>query len=180
MERTFRNLEGLQSVLDIPFIRRTRRNHGLEHASIHLLSHKIKDLRMVGRSDQNGFWLWGDVKTEDVREAVDNALTRMRGGEHNLAIHPNCGTNLVTVATLGTVATMAALMGSERDPAGKMGRVPLILFGILMAAIFGQPLGRSVQEHVTTLGDPGDLRVVEIRPSTRGGMTAHRVETRSS
>lgn len=175
-----RSLQGLQSFLDVPFVRRTRRNHGLEHATIHLLSHKIKDLKMVGRSDASGFWLWGDVETEQVQQAVDNALTRMRNGEHNLAIHPNCGTNLVVVATLGTVATMAALTGSERDPAGKFGRVPLILFGIMISVIFGQPLGRQVQEHVTTLGDPGDLRIKEIRPSKRGGMTAHRVETYSS
>jgi hypothetical protein len=179
MERSLRT-DTLQSMLDIPFIRRTRRNHGLEHATIHLLSHKLKDLRMVGRSDSNGFWLWGDVSTEDVTASVNSALSRMRGGEHGLAVHPNCGTNLVVIASLGTAATMAALVGSERDPAGKLGRVPLILFGILVATIFGQPLGRQVQEHITTLGDPGDLRIVEIRPSKRGGLTAHRVETHSS
>src|SRR3990172_5576397 len=99
MERTLRS-DALQSMLDIPFVRRTRRNHGLEHATIHLLSHKIKDLRMVGRSDSNGFWLVGDVSPEDVTAAVNSALSRMRGGEHNLAVHPNCGTNLVVIATL--------------------------------------------------------------------------------
>jgi hypothetical protein len=180
MERSLRNLDTFQSLLDIPYIRRTRRNHGLEHATIHMLAHKVKDLRMVGRSDSKGFWLWGEVSTDEVRSAVDSALSRMRNGEHGLAIHPNCGTNLVTVAALGTAATMAALVGSERDPAGKVGRIPLILFGILIASIFGQPLGRQIQEHVTTLGDPGDLRVIEIRPTKRAGMTAHRVETRSS
>ena len=179
MERTFGS-DRLQTILDIPFVRRTRRNHGLEHATIHILSSKIKDLRMVGRSDEKGFWLWGDVSTEDVTAAVNSALSRMRGGEHGLAVHPNCGTNLVTVAMLGTIATMAALVGSERDPGGKFGRIPLILFGILVATIFGQPLGRQIQEHVTTLGDPGDLRIVEIRPTTKGSITAHRVVTQSS
>ena len=180
MERTFRNFDNLQSVLDVPYIRRTRRNHGLEHATIHMLSHKIKDLRMVGRSDSRGFWLLGDVSTHDVRQAVDTALTRMRGGEHGLAIHPNCGTNLVTIAFLGAVATMAALTGSERDAGGRFARLPLVMFGIMMAAIFGQPLGRQIQEHVTTLGDPGDLQIVEIRPGRKAGVTAHRVETKSS
>jgi hypothetical protein len=180
MERSVRGFDGLQGLLDIPFVRRTRRNHGLEHATIHMLSHKVKDLRIVGRSDAKGFWLWGDVATEDVREALDKALTRMKGGEHNLAIHPNCGTNLVTVAMLGTVATMAALVGSEREPGGKFARLPLIMLGIMIAAIFGQPIGRQIQEHITTLGDPGDLRVIEIRPTTRAGMTAHRIETRST
>lgn len=175
-----RYLEGLQTVLDIPFVRRVRRNHGLEHATIHLLSHKINNLRIVGRSDSKGFWLWGDVSTDDVATCANNALARMRAGEHNLAIHPNCGTNLVTTALLGAVATMVALTGSERDRGGKIGRIPMIVFGLLAASIFGQPVGRKIQEHVTTLGDPADLEILNIKRSSRGALTAHRVETRSS
>ena len=39
-----------QPVLDLPLIRRTRRNHGLEHATIHMLSNRIKTLQIAGRS----------------------------------------------------------------------------------------------------------------------------------
>jgi hypothetical protein len=173
-------LEGLQTVLDVPFIRRVRRNHGLEHATIHVLSQKINNLRIVGRSDSKGFWLWGDVPTDDVATAVNMALNRMRNGEHNLAIHPNCGTNLVTTAFLGAAATMISLTGSERDRGGKLARLPMIMMGLLVASIFGQPVGRKIQEHITTLGDPGDLQVLNIRPAKRAGVTAHRVETRST
>lgn len=31
-----------QPVLDMPFIRRTRRNHGLEHATVHVLSKQFR------------------------------------------------------------------------------------------------------------------------------------------
>lgn len=175
-----RYLESLQVVLDVPFIRRVRRNHGLEHATIHVLSHKIQNLRIVGRSDSKGFWLWGDVSTDDVATAVSMALGRMRGGEHNLAIHPNCGTNLVTTAFLGAAATMVSLTGSEREKGGRFARIPIIMLGLLIASIFGQPLGRKIQKHVTTLGNPGDLEVLDIRPSRKAGMIAHRVETRST
>src|SRR5215813_14099758 len=112
MERT---LSMIQPVLDVPFVRRTRRNHGLEHATIHMLSAQVPGLRMVGRSDSGGFWLWGEVKTEDVEDCAQRALSRMKAGEHRLAIHPNCGTNFVTVALLGSVAVMLALIGSERE-----------------------------------------------------------------
>jgi hypothetical protein len=169
----------LQPVLDIPYIRKTRRNHGLEHATIHLLSQRVHGLRCVGRSDSGGFWLWGEVKTEDVEVCAEAALKRMRGGEHNLAIHPNCGTNLLTVAALGTVAALVALIGSERERFGKLNRAPLVATGILFAAIFGQPLGMRVQRYVTTLGDPGDLEIVEIKRSIQAGVTAHRVKTAS-
>jgi hypothetical protein len=174
-----RQLTLLQPLLDIPYIRRTRRNHGLEHATIHLLSERLRNLRMVGRSDAGGFWLLGDVSSEDVQTCANTALQRMQAGEHRLAIHPNCGTNLITVAALGTLAVLVALIGSERERWGKIQRIPLVATGLLIAAVFGQPLGMQVQEHITALGDPGDLRILDIRRTSRGGLTAHRVRTTS-
>jgi hypothetical protein len=173
-------LEDLQKLLDIPFIRRIRRNHGLEHATIHLLSRRMPNLRLVGRSDAGGFWLYGDIPTEAVERDAAQALSRMRRGEYQLAIHPNCGTNLITVVALGTAATLVALLGSERERFGKLQRIPLIMMGLLAAVIFGQPLGMRLQQHITTLGDPGDLEIAEVRHSRRSNMTVHRVVTRSS
>ena len=170
----------MKQIVEYPRISRIRRNHGLEHATIHLLSRKVANLRMVGRSDARGFWLYGEVETETVETSVRDALNRMRGGEHKLAIHPNCGTNLVTVGLLGAAATFVALMGSERDEGGKFARLPLIVLGIMAATLFGQPLGMQLQEHVTTLGDPADLQVKSIERRLRGSMVMHRVETWSS
>ena len=175
-----RQLSVLQSTLDIPYVRRIRRNHGLEHATIHMLSQRVQGLRMVGRSDAGGFWLWGDVTTEDVEASVSRALSRMQAGEHGLAIHPNCGTNFVTIAALGSVAVLVALIGSEREKYGKLNRLPLVAAAIMFSSILGQPLGLQIQEHVTTLGDPGDLEVIEIRQTQQARLTAHRVRTRSS
>jgi hypothetical protein len=47
-----------------------------------------------------------------------------------------------------------------------------------LALIAGQPLGSKIQQKFTTSGDPGDLEVVEITASKRGGMKAYRVTTR--
>ena len=175
-----KQLEWIQPFLDIAFVRRVRRNHGLEHATIHLLSRKVKNLKIVGRSDSKGFWLYGDVDTGTVEEKVHAALKKMQGGQHGLAIHPNCGTNLVTVALLGTAATFMALIGSENEETGRWGRLPLVLLGIMGAVILGQPVGMKLQEHITTLGDPGDLEIMSIEKKDRGGITMHRIETRST
>lgn len=175
-----RQLSRLQTFLDVPVVRRIRRNHGLEHATIHLLSQRVPDLRMVGRSDWSGFWLHGTVSTEEVEQTVNRALTRMQGGEHQLAIHPNCGTNLVTMAVLGTAATLTALAGSERKRFGRLERVPLMVLALMGAVLFGQSLGLQLQKYVTTSGDPADLEIVEIRRVERGSLISHRVETRSS
>src|SRR5687768_3498421 len=74
-------------------ISRTRRNHGLEHATIHVLSEKHKHFSAQGNSTPQGFFLniYGDIPEKDVVAAVEEAYTRMKNGEHELAVHPNCG-----------------------------------------------------------------------------------------
>jgi len=175
-----RQLTALQSLLDTPFIRRVRRNHGLEHATIHLLSGRVPDLKLVGRSDMNGFWLYGDVPTEAIQQSADMALGRMRAGEHQLAVHPNCGTNIATIALIGTLAVLFALIGSEKERFGRLQRFPLLALMLMLAIAIGQPLGLQLQEHVTTLGDPADMEITDVKQLTRGNLTVHRIKTHSS
>ncbi len=166
-------------VLEFPYIRRTRRNHGLEHATIHVLSGSR--YRLSGRSDDSGFVLLGEVPTDAVEKAAHEALRRMKNGEHNLAVHPNCGTNLLTT---GFVASMVGLIGmagsSRRD---SFNRLPTVMLAMMIAILYSQPLGMSIQRHFTTEGNPGDLEIVSITRSKLriplgGDVTVHRVATR--
>jgi len=172
-------------VLDLPVVRRTRRNHGLEHATIHMLSGRIKNLRMAGRSTDSGFFLFGEAPTEAVEAAVREALGRMQRGEHHLAIHPNCGTNLVTTGFLTSIAAIAGLSGTNRRD-DMFNRLPLVMLLTMGAVLFSQPLGMALQKHFTTEGDPGDLEVVSITrsqtytPFSSQPLTVHTVVTRSS
>ena len=171
-------------VLDLPVVRRTRRNHGLEHATIHILSQRIKDLRMAGRSTDSGFILLGDAPTDSIESAVNEALRRMRNGEHHLAVHPNCGTNLVTTGFLTTMAAMLGLTGASRRDVWN--RMPAVMALTMAAILFSQPVGASLQRHITTDGNPADLEVISIRreqfhwPFSRNAVTMHRVITHSS
>jgi hypothetical protein len=178
--------EVLQPVLSIPFIRQVRRNHGLEHATIHLLAQGKTRFRMAGRSDNGGFFLYGDVTSDEVAQATAEALRRMRAGQHELAIHPNCGTNLLTtgvMASLASLAAMAGTTGTPDDVKAKLERFPTMVLMVILALILGPGLGTAFQRHLTTLGDPGDLEVTAIRRNTvasplGGALTVHRVETR--
>ena len=170
----------LTPFLDTAFVKRVRRNHGLEHATMHLLSRRAQGLRLIGRSDARGYWLYGNAPTGLVVECAHEALTRMQQGERQLAVHPNCGTNMVAVALLGAAATFAVLLGSERERFGKLRRLPMVIMGLMGAAFLGQPLGLKLQQHVTTLGDPGDLEIVDIQRFQRGRMAVHRVLTHST
>lgn len=172
------NRSGLfQTLLSAFPISRIRRNHGLEHATLHILSERYPKMSLAGHSDMGGFWILGDVSTEDLTSAIDQALTRMQNGEHNLAVHPNCGTNFVTAGTFAGVAASVAMFGVGRRTRDKLERVPLAASLATLALMFSQPIGLMVQERVTTSGEPGGLHVIDVIPSTRGRIKAHRVVT---
>ncbi|MCU0498394.1 MAG: DUF6391 domain-containing protein [Anaerolineae bacterium] len=167
--------------LHLPVIRKIRRNHGLEHATIHLLSRRVKNLSMAGRSSATGFILIGEAPTEQIEQAAREALNRMKKGEHQLAIHPNCGTNLVTT---GMLTSLAAVIGTRGGTARINGdRFAGLTIMMMLAVLISQPLGLSLQKHFTTDGDPGDLEIVSVTRKTWDvpmlkQMTVHEVVTR--
>jgi Domain of unknown function (DUF6391) len=169
--------DALGSVLEYPAISRIRRNHGLEHATLHILSQRHPKLPLAGHSDTRGFWILGDVSTEDVQSAVQEAMQRMQAGEHNLAVHPNCGTNFVTSGILASLAAFVAMFGAGRRFRDRLERLPLAASLATVALIISQPLGLRIQERVTTSGELAGLKVAQITPSRRGRMQAHRVLT---
>jgi hypothetical protein len=110
----------------------------------------------------------------------------MHDGERGLALHPNCGTGLVTAGFLTGLASLAGTAGMKRGLMDRLSRLPTIVLLSTMALILSQPLGLSLQQHFTTLGDLGDMEIVNISrsefPIPLGGqrMTVHFVRTRSS
>lgn len=163
-------------LLDSPHFSRLRRNHGLEHATIHVLSRMRPKVATAGHSDPGGFWLLGELDTADVQQATQEALARLRAGERELAIHPNCGTNLVT-ASLASGLAGAVAIGTARDDRERLERLPLAVLFSMAALLLARPLGTRIQQLVTTSGEPGDLQVAEIRRIQRGRLSAHRVVT---
>lgn len=152
--------ETMRPALDCAFIRRTRRNHGLEHATVHILYGQIKNLRVAGRSTSGGFMLIGDVPTEAVQKAADDALRRMRAGEHRLAVHPNCGTNLATTGLLTALVGLFGFgLGRKRTTLNHFSNVMTMM---ILAVVVAQPLGMDIQRHITTEGNLGDLRIVGV------------------
>lgn len=166
-------------IFDLPVVTRIRRNHGLEHATIHLLSRRNPHLSLVGRSDWNGFTLYGTVATAEVERAAREALQRLRQGEAELAIHPRCGTVL---ATTGILTSLAAFLAFSLDNTKSEGRfrwstIPAAIIAATAAAIFAQPLGLVLQERCTTSGRPGKLEIKHIRLKSNPNLTIHRVDT---
>ena len=164
-------------VLDLPIVRRTRRNHGLEHATIHILSQRVKDLRMAGRSTDSGFVLLGDAPTEMIETAVHDALRRMRNGEHHLAVHPNCGTVLLTTAVMATLAAQVVFAAEQRKQRGGLNlsvlvnALPTAVLAVVAALIVSKPVGVQLQARYTVEGDLQGMQIVSIRKVTPSPVT---------
>src|SRR5512139_3584722 len=91
------------NLLELPIILPTRRNHGLEHATIHVLAGARPGRSLAGRSTPFGFYLYGDVIADELLTAAQNALTRIRNGERHLVVHPGCGTNYLTYGAAASI-----------------------------------------------------------------------------
>jgi hypothetical protein len=161
-------------LLDLPLILETRRNHALEHATIHLLSRRHPGARMAGHSNPTGFFLLGDVTTQDLWISATEAHTRLNSGESELAIHPGCGTNLATTALLSASFAWFPLRRT-RSTLWRLMLVPLALLFAFIGFNLSRPLGPWLQKHVTTEADLGSMQIVDIVPLRKG---VHRVITK--
>lgn len=167
-------------VAQVPFLEAIRRNHGLEHASIHVLTERGIKRPLAGRSDHRGFFVYGDVSSDTLRAAIENALSRLNKGEHSLAVHPNCGTMFVTSGAMSAVVAFLAFLGTGTSLKRKLERMGMLVTLLTFTLIVSQPVGLAVQEQLTTTGKMGNLQVISITRKTIGGVVVHRVETASA
>jgi hypothetical protein len=167
----------LAPLLALGPVDRTRRNHGLEHATITVLSQKTRGISLVGRSTPSGFYLYGSVSTDAVTDAVHEALRRMKAGETGLAVHPNCGTNFVTAGVAAGAAAFIGFVGANNSRE-RLGRLPMVAMLCALALIFAQPLGLIIQRDLTTSGDMRAMAVVSVTRSQRGNVVTHTVTTK--
>jgi hypothetical protein len=160
-------------IVNPSIITRIRQNHALEHATITILAKRSETpLALAGRATPSGFYIYGDVSTTPLYEAVKEGLTRLQKGETDLAISPFCGTN---VAVAGTLAGISALVA-----AGKENRLKSLSRAILaatMAIMIAQPLGKGVQRYFTTSADVNDVHIDGITRRGKGKGTRHLVRT---
>lgn len=160
-------------ILDLPFILETRRNHALEHATLHMLARTHKT-SMAGHSNPSGFFIFGELRTQDIRAALNEAYSRLRAGESGLAVHPGCGTNLVASAFLP--ATMAWMpISGVRSNRWRLLLLPIALvFGVL-GFFLSKPLGTWLQRNVTTEANLGNMQIIDVTLVRKG---VHRIITK--
>ncbi len=144
---------------DLPAaVRNTRQNHAWEHATLQVLGGRGQIRQASGLSDPSGFTLFGEMSVEDVDQAVADAHAAINEGHRGLAIHPDCGTNLVVQALLS--ALVMQFLG--RTGRGfSMARFIAGLLSMTALSMAAKVLGPRLQA-VTTLADLRDRQVTEV------------------
>lgn len=160
-------------LLNLPLILETRRNHALEHATLHILAKKYKT-SMAGHSNPTGFFLLGDLPLEDIADAATEAMARLKAGESGLAVHPGCGTNLAVSALLPATFAWAPIQGAK-STRWRLLLIPLALVFAVFGYLLSKPLGPWLQANITTEADLGDMQITDIRIVRKG---LHRIVTK--
>lgn len=149
-----------------------KQNHALEHATIVLLSRQFPDVRLAGISFASGFFVFGEVPTEVILPAAEEALDLLRTNSPEMAIHERCGTNLAVTAILTSMAAMS--VSKMRRPYNTLNNV---ILATTAALILARPLGLTVQRYVTTQTPNPSMTITNVKPYTFLGTPARFVCT---
>ena len=162
---------------NLPLVMKVRRNHGLEHATIHVLGERTGFRSVAGYTIPAGFFLIGNFTAGEITLAVEDALRRLRDGERHLAVHSGCGTNYVTSGFLaGTLALASAWFGADRRRS-RVDQISNAAFAATIGIVFGQALGRWLQANVTTSSDMGGMSIQRVARVMDTPARVHFVDT---
>ncbi|MEA5472214.1 DUF6391 domain-containing protein [Spirulina sp. 06S082] len=181
-------LKALSFIPSLQEVLLLRQVHALEHATVWVLSEMMDsaspssfnanqrdDNTLGGLSTEKGFYLYGTVNLDNLRQAVRQALDRLQGGEWNLAVHPRCGTNVSVNILLGMGLAAGASFLLPRNPLEQ-------ILGVGLAAVVANQiapdLGELAQKYITT-SIPFNLVVDEIvQTADFWGRSSHFVQVR--
>lgn len=146
----------------------------MEHATLKILEGKYGGKNLAGHSNPTGFFLFGDIAIDTIHKAMNEAMSRLRAGERDLAIHPGCGTNFATSMVLPATLAWVPFQGA-RSTRWRLLLIPVGLVFAVFGYLLSKPLGPWIQRNITTEADLGNMQVVEIVPVRKG---VHRIITK--
>ena len=165
------------NLINQPLVSRVRRNHGLEHATIHVLGERGRLKAVAGYATPSGFFVVGNLEAGDIAAAAGEALRRLQAGQKHLAVHPGCGTNYATSGMLaGTLALFSVwLAGGRRQ--SKIDQLSNATVAATVGVLFGQALGKWIQANVTTSSDAQGMAIRRVTRILEAPARVHFVET---
>lgn len=143
-------------LIKIAFNKNLRNNHALEHATINILESKFGYHRLAGFAREDGFVVQGRINPYHLQEAASLGLQLLKKGNHNLAVHNNCGTSM-----LGANFTAAIIFLLLLWVTGTLSILNIIL-AIIAAHLLGPKTGKILQKFLTTSTKVDDMVISGI------------------
>jgi hypothetical protein len=125
---------------------------------VNVIEENLGQCNLAGFAVKDGFKLRGigAIAPETVYQAARIALNRLKGGEHDLAIHRRCGTSVMIARFLASVITVVMFIGLRY--------FNLLAFVLALIAVntLAVPLGEFFQRHITTSTNVGDVIITDM------------------
>lgn len=162
-------------IAPVQILSHIRKNHAMEHATIHVLSELVPQGSFGGYSLVKGFWIMGRTELEIIQKAAEMAYARLNNGEKNLAVHPNCGTNFAVSGLCTAAAAMITTLAEDDD--SSFSRFSAYTTAGMIGMLAGRKAGPWTQRKLTTDANVKDLSIVSINCSAVRGTPTFFVET---
>lgn len=158
---------------------RVKRNHALEHATIHCLAAK-SGRRFSGRAAPNGFRIRGRASRAEITAAFNLVRDAVTRGDPLPCVTPRCGSNLVTAYALSMTLLLFVAIWILAFAPPLATRAGALVFVVMTFALLRHPIGNAIQRRFFLAEDftevaARDVRKIPTRTFERGPV--HFVET---
>jgi hypothetical protein len=126
-----------------------KRNHALEHGTIHFLK-KLhgKKLRVGGRAEKDGFRICGVKKKTDLSEAFEQLIKEMQNPNPDLVISLRCSSNIVTAQGFGLIILTVSGLFLKIIHANHEAIFLVLASNLLFYILLRRKLGGWIQEKL--------------------------------
>ena len=158
--------------LNLPFMRALcrglrlseseRRNHALEHATIHFLRTDHGYRKSVGgRALPGGFRIWG-VDKDHIRQAFNQVIALEPDARFRVAVAKQCGSTIVFAEALGITLLIVCVIVFAVFSLPPWGIAAVLLGQLTIFLLFRYPIGLALQKPRLLSVDFSSARIVQI------------------
>jgi hypothetical protein len=169
----------LLALLNYPFVvaafrafhidRATRRNHALEHATIHVLEAGGKR-RLSGRALPDGFRVSGDASPREIKKAFDQVCRLAREGDPLPYISRRCGSNVVSALGLALVLLLSVAFVSLLVQPPLAVRAAALAGVVVFFVVMRHGIGNWIQRRFFMATDFEEVSLRDVREVPVGPM----------
>lgn len=154
-----------------------RRNHALQHATMNVIEERFGSGGLEGRAKKHGFTLDGAASPDVVLMAAKEGLSRLKAGEHRLALRRRCGSTLAPAGFLCAMVFLGVLLAADQ-----LSLLNVVL-AVLLANALSPALSNLLQRFISDAADVSGQRIVGLagwRLSAGDGTAALHFEVRTA